>query len=303
MTQSPVYNFPQARLPLEHRPDSTNSMPAKRRKPAATKRKPKREPRFIEGIHHYCDRWCERCEFSHRCIKFTLTEELCGPGTAMRDGASQTVFDALSRVFTEARSEIERAAKKNAFDDEETLAAGVAVEKRLQRRALRSGSRETKAALTYAHMADEWFNNELKLPLQRVRDLERRVHQGLVSVAFAKGELVRLNDCVESIRWYQHLIYVKLCRAFSSRVEETEDRQTGVLDSDGSAKVALIALDNTIEAWTALQSLFPEKTDSVIEILVHLDRLRTATTKRFPKARKFKRPGFDEKQPRKKRRR
>ena len=162
-------------------------MPAKRRKPAARTRKPKPEPRFIEGIHHYCDRWCERCEFSHRCIKFTLTEELCGEGAAMRDGASQTVFDALSRVFTEARIEIERAAKKLGTDDEATLAACVAVEKRLQRQALRTGSRETKAALTYAHMADEWFNNELKLPLQRVRDLERRVHQGLVSVASGKS--------------------------------------------------------------------------------------------------------------------
>ena len=269
-------------------------MPAKPRKPAAKSRKPNRAPRFIEGIHDYCDRWCERCDFSHRCIKFTLTEELCGEGAAMRDGASQTVFDALSRVFTEARREIEKAAKKLGTDNEAALSAGIAVEKRLQRRALRTGSRETKAALTYAHMADEWFNNELQLPLQRVRDLERRVHQGLVSVASAKGELVRLNDCVESIRWYQHLIYVKLCRAFSSRIEESDDHQRRHLDSDGSAKVALLALDNSIEAWTALQSIFPEKTDSVLEILVHLDRLRRAATKRFPKARKFKRPGFDE---------
>jgi len=34
-----------------------------------------------------------------------------------------------------------------------------------------------KAALTYAHMTDEWFNNELKVPLRHVRDMEKRVRQ------------------------------------------------------------------------------------------------------------------------------
>lgn len=274
-------------------------MPAKRRQPASPAPATASE-RFIPGIHHYCNRWCERCEFSHRCMKFVLTEQMCGSDTAVRDSGTQTVFDALSRVFEEARRDLDKAASKLGVEvDDDSLRASIAVEKRIQRQARRTGARESKAALTCAHMTDEWFNNELKVPLQHVREMKKRVQHGTMSVAKAKGDLVRLNDCVEVIRWHQHLIYVKLCRAFSSRVEEGSSR-AAQKDSDGSAKVALLSLDESIAAWGVMRDIFPEKTDSVLEILLQLDRLRKAVEKKFPKARKFKRPGFDESLPRKK---
>ena len=31
-------------------------------------------PHLIPGIYNYCDRWCERCTFTSRCLTF-LTEE------------------------------------------------------------------------------------------------------------------------------------------------------------------------------------------------------------------------------------
>ncbi len=30
---------------------------------------------FIPGIFNYCDRWCERCPFTARCMKFAMTRE------------------------------------------------------------------------------------------------------------------------------------------------------------------------------------------------------------------------------------
>ena len=287
-------------------------MPAKRRKPTPTKRtKPAprgrrkfdpANPHWIPGIHYYCDRWCERCEFSHRCLRFALAERIHGSGGARKMAGARTVFDALDRMFQETRHELDEAARSGIRSgDERSVAAHVAVEKRLHRRALSAGARETKAALTYARIVDEWFNNELKLPLEHVRSLEERVHKGLIRVSDAKGDLVRLNESVEIIRWHQHLPYVKLCRALISRVEEDTAREgSRNRDSDGSAKVALVSIEESIAAWTQVSEMFTEKTDSVLEILVHLTRLRRAIEQRFPKARKFKRPGFDEK-PRRKR--
>ena len=279
-------------------------MPGKRR--SSSGRKPRRvldpdDPHFISGIHHYCDRWCERCLFSHRCFKFAYTEQLLGPVSLPKRRATQTVFDALSRVLSEARHDLENAARKLASSggDDQKLVANVAVEKRIQRRALRTGARETKAAHTYARMVDEWFNNELQLPLRYIRSLEARVRDGTLSVTDAKGDLVRLNDSVEVIRWHQHLIYVKLCRAFSSLVEEEGSKSRKPKDSDGSAKVALLSVDHSIEAWSQLCAMFPVKSDSVLEILVHLDRLRRGIVTKFPKARRFSRPGFDKQRARK----
>lgn len=55
-----------------------------------------------------------------------------------------------------------------------------------------------------------------------------------------------------------------------------------------------IGIDRSIGAWGKLQEYFPEKTDSILDILLHLDRLRRRAEELFPQARNFKRPGFDD---------
>ena len=261
--------------------------------PAPRRRKPNpRNPRFIPGIYDYCDRWCERCEFSHRCAKFAMLSHARHDDPRTRDRENRKFWEALEATAPVVKTR-RRAVKKIAAA---SIEAAAAQEKRLDRRARALGQRETNAALTYSHMVDEWFNNELRLPLQHVRSLERRVEKGLVSVPAAKGELVRLNDCVEVIRWYQAFIYVKLSRAFMSLAEEENERTPAAArDSSGSAKIALIAIERSLAAWVAMRAMFPEETDSMLEILVHLDRLRRSVRKKFPRAKSFHRPGFDDK--------
>ena len=271
----------------------TGSMPPPRRKEPDP-----RNPRFIPGIYNYCDRWCERCEFSHRCAQFAMRSHDRPDDPRTRDNENRKFWEALDSAPASgtAAFKTKRRMAKPQPASAATIEAAAAHEKHLDRRARALGQRESNAALTYSHMVDEWFNNELRLPLQHVRNLECRVEKGLVSVASAKGELVRLNDCVEVIRWYQAFIYVKVCRAFMSLVEEQDDRSLAtVRDSSGSAKAALIATERSLAAWVAMRGMFPEETDSMLEILIHLDRLRRSVQRKFPKAKSFKRPGFDDK--------
>jgi hypothetical protein len=275
---------------------------ASKKAPAKKPRAPKRrkldpdDPHFIKGIYHYCDRWCERCEFSHRCYNFAVNERYFGDDPEARDMSNQKFWDTLERIYDDAKKSLNKSLKKLAGSAElPSIEAADAHEKHVERRARAIGQKETKLALTYAHMVDEWFNNELRLPLQHVADLEKQVEFGHVKLTEAKGDLVRLNDCVEIIRWYQHFIFVKLGRAFSSLVEEQENEAFAVeRDADGTAKVALISIDRSISAWSALSEMFPEKSDSILEILVNLDRMRKGMESKFPNARKFIRAGFDE---------
>lgn len=266
--------------------------------PPRRKKPDPRNPRFIPGIYNYCDRWCERCEFSHRCAQFAMRSHDRPDDPRTRDNENRKFWEALDSAPARGAAAIKtkRRTAKPQPASAATIEAAAAHEKHLDRRARALGQRESNAALTYSHMVDEWFNNELRLPLQHVRNLECRVEKGLVSVASAKGELVRLNDCVEVIRWYQAFIYVKVCRAFMSLVEEQDDRSpAAVRDSSGSAKAALIATERSLAAWVAMRGMFPEETDSMLEILIHLDRLRRSVQRKFPKAKSFKRPGFDDK--------
>jgi hypothetical protein len=83
-------------------------------------------------------------------------------------------------------------------------------------------------------------------------------------------------------------------RAIEADLRKRPEILDGLLrDSDGSAKVALIAIDRSIAAWGAMRNHFPEQEDTILDLLVHLDRLRRKIEKTFPDARAFVRPGFD----------
>jgi acyl dehydratase len=64
-------------------------------------------------------------------------------------------------------------------------------------------------------------------------------------------------------------------------------------DSDGSAKIALIAIDHSIIAWAVLSTRLPELHQTSLHAMLTLDRLRRAVEKDVPNARPFVRPGFD----------
>ncbi len=106
-------------------------------------------------------------------------------------------------------------------------------------------------------------------------------------------EAAGIYDAVEVIRWYQHQIYVKLKRALLKDDSINGEDEISQNDANGSVKVALIGMDRSLGAWGSLREYFLEKTDSILDILLHLDRLRRRTEELFPQARSFKRPGFD----------
>jgi hypothetical protein len=146
-----------------------------------------------------------------------------------------------------------------------------------------------RAGLKYIKMVDQWF----KEGEAALRDKEEEIlAQAKLGVTKVKEAVASLTDVVEILRWYQHQIYVKLTRGLDAD-KAYEATSEFPKDSDGSVKVALIAMDRSIAAWLRMMEFFPDRTDSILTLLVHLDRLRRAAEKEFPEARKFVRPGFD----------
>jgi len=146
-----------------------------------------------------------------------------------------------------------------------------------------------KAGMKYVKMVDQWF----KKGEAALRDKEEEIlAQVKLGVAGVKEEVASLTDVVEILRGDQREIYVKLMRGLDTH-DEVEAASEFPKDSDGSVKVALIAMDRSIAAWLRLKEFFPDKTDSILTMLVHLDRLRRAAEKQFPSARSFVRPLSD----------
>ncbi len=237
------------------------------------------EKRFIPGMYNYCDRWCERCPQTSHCLNFSISEEEFSDPEA-QDIRNKAFWNTLSGILGETLELLRESAKRwgidlemlGSMDDSENLKAkDVAAESHLL----------SRAARRYAELVEDWFREE-------------ETH--FFETAAAAREGVRLEEAFEVIRWYQYFINAKVIRAVRGKIEEEEEEEWCdgfARDSDGSAKIALIAMDRSIAAWAVIRYYITVGAKEVIDLIAFLDGLRQAVEKAFPSARSFIRPGFD----------
>jgi len=249
------------------------------------------DPRFIAGVYNYCDRWCERCPLTSRCMNFALSEEHFDDPQAL-DMNNKVFWQKLSEMFQLTLEMVKETAKEQGIDLDSIDLQAVADEQESIRDAAENYEC-CRAAKTYGPMVDNWFDSAKELFEEKADDLNLEARLELPDSNPAK-EATSLKDSVDIIRWYQHLIYVKLARAIRGTLGKTlQSLDEAIKDSNGSAKVALIAIDRSIAGWGQMRQHFPERNDDILDILVYLDQLRRKTQTLFPDARAFVRPGFD----------
>ncbi len=227
-------------------------------------------PDLISGIYNYCDRWCERCPLTSRCLVYA-TEQEDNDSPESQDMRNELFWRKLNTVFQETRELVVAWAREAGVD---LNGATETHETRCKsKRQLVDNHPLTKIGKKYANTASDWF-----------REFDQAV------------ELGDLEDAREVIQWYQYQIAVKTMRALSGRKEELDDPEIADYpkDSDGSAKVALIGIDRSMAAWRMMQLSMPERGESIVPLILQLERLRRRLEKSFPQARDFIRPGFDE---------
>ena len=108
-----------------------------------------------------------------------------------------------------------------------------------------------------------------------------------------KKNVVTLHDAIEIIQWYCFFIPVKLSRALLDYDADAQDTEMAY-DNNGSAKIALIAVDRSIQAISVLIAKLEKEQDELLNLLSTLFKIKKLTEKTFPNARSFVRPGFDE---------
>jgi len=270
---------------------------------------------FISGIYNYCDRWCERCAFTSRCFLYATEQadpDLDNP--EVRDINNEKFWRKLESIFRDAAELIAEWAAENNVDPE---SIDVSEEMAERERELEKAEQNelSQAAHRYATNVENWFREEL--------GSNETVHHDAGKTSEEDYQQFEIEDALEIIRWYQFLITVKLVRALSGASETSEEpdddddlsmdflsgfetmddddvdydeviARTARMDANGSAKVALVAIDRSIGAWRALQISLPEKSDTIKPMLIELGALRSAAEARFPRARDFIRPGLDE---------
>jgi hypothetical protein len=247
-------------------------------------------PDFISGIHNYCDRWCERCAFTMRCGVYAIEDADAAADSDSQDINNAAFWARLASIFEETKEMISEWARENGVDLSESALVEAGQQNEKDREEVKAHPL-ARAAEQYAWATNEWFENQ-------PTEVETSTDAGLVAETIDDD----LSNYTAVIRWYQFFIPVKISRGLLSRINEADDNEADDneaddienRDSDGSIKVALIAIDRSLSAWRLMGELRPTISDFVQGMLLDLERLRINAEREFPKARDFIRPGFDE---------
>jgi hypothetical protein len=251
--------------------------------------------RLIPGVYNYCDRWCERCTLSARCRVFqhqlvfdAATKAGCSLEQAM--DRAESAVDLLDGPEPPVPPswERERSALLDVVNREPTqaeMARWLGSEKR--RRAWADAQPISRAAQDYMHLS-----------LDIVIALEKLARPDADPLAVA---------ALHAIHHHSFLIRSKLYRAMSgswTRFDPTadpddddvdDDDEFAVHDANGSAHVALRAIVESREAWQTIAASPRLASSGVAPAMIRrLAELETGVSARFPGARSFKRPGFDD---------
>jgi hypothetical protein len=232
------------------------------------------EENFISGIHNYCDRWCERCGFTARCRVFAMEQEY---SDEQRDINTEAFVQNLANIFADAKAMILEKAEEFGFDpfglsDEEF--------REIQKR------------------QDSFIDSQdLTMLAERYSVEAGRTLDAKEELLAADPEDEAEAEVIGVLYWYQHFIAAKIQRSLLGMLdvdgfEDSAELNDPQSDANGSAKVALIAIERSLLAWTYVIS--PKNADRVRPLIELLEKLKHITEEKFPKARDFVRPGFDE---------
>jgi hypothetical protein len=253
-----------------------------------------KDSKYIPGIYNYCDRWCERCPFTSRCLNCTLVNEQFGDLENI-DELNEAFWEKFSEMLHGTLAMIRDIAKEQGIDldamDAENDHGHDDVHKEKPLAHLISHASEG-----YAKSVDRWFDSNEYLFLEKEEEMNRiRIISQQSNPLQNSQDIQDINDAVEIIRWYQWQIHVKLKRAIDgASMRESIDLDEFPKDSDGSAKVALIGIDRSLSAWKVLLTVFPGQKKQILDFITKLEHIKNRVENQFPDARNFIRPGFDE---------
>lgn len=245
------------------------------------------EEHFIAGVHNYCDRWCERCPFTARCRVFSNEQKLSDEAKDPADPAFwqnikksfEDVLEMLNKMMENMGIDTSEADKIESPEPDPDISA---LERTLREKTLR-----------YANAVNDFFQENKFFFEQKGQELEKQIENGHpVDVEHWQF----FQDAVEVIQWYQYFISAKVHRAVTSleHLGTFDDAQQN--DSNGSAKIAVIAIERSLGAWEVVRQHLPEKREEIFELQRQLQHLRSEVERHFPGWVAFHRPGFDDEQ-------
>ncbi|MFV0592325.1 MAG: hypothetical protein ACK5M7_13135 [Draconibacterium sp.] len=238
-----------------------------------------KDENLVPGIYNYCDRWCERCTMTRHCMTYLHEQEMKTGSHQIPDEENKNFWEQIRLAWEVTLEMIEDDAERLGVDlaEVEDIELPEHIETPLEVQAKEYGSRMHD----YLE-ANQQFMAEKAEQLVMITD---------------KASIIKYKDALEVIQWYYFFIGAKVHRAhldLEERQKDTDDEYNIYSDNLGSAKIAIIAIERSMDALSVLYAGFSEKEDDILKFLVELSSIKKQLLKTFPGVMDFKRPGFDD---------
>lgn len=242
----------------------------------------------IPGIYNYCDRWCERCNFTERCSVFASEKEFEKIAEAPEGQQEKLIAEMEERIFGFDENDEFEDFDEDEMDDFPYINQEIDEEeyekeqndlfsprKQAERHPLVIKVRE------YSDLSNEWLTLQ---DANTKNNIQKLLANGTADIIFG---------ALDVIGWFHFFLFTKIERAMNGHYE-MEENEFAEGDMNGSAKVALLGIDESIEAFTMLQLHLRSEKSAIKNFRKLLEEIRTEAEQIFPDARSFIRPGLDE---------
>ncbi|WP_373523082.1 hypothetical protein [Aquiflexum sp.] len=255
------------------------------------------DPHHIPGIYNWCDRWCEHCKMTSKCYLYAQEQE--DKAIMESDLDHDEKMEKIKEKLTETMEMLSEAAEEFEMDEED----------------MEELDEEEQDEMMHDHQI-----SQIKIDIHPLSDLSEIYMKECMDWVESKGkdtllgylvqskipeeicdqnEIEKLKKVIshlESVQWNQTMIPAK-CRGalnYFSDKSFWDDYPIEERAYNGTAKVALICIQNSINAWQGILFWSKDEEELILPLLDKLIQIKQMLEEEFPNAYKFIRPGFDE---------
>lgn len=232
------------------------------------------DPTLIPGIYNYCHHRCERCPFTTRC--FSYREE-----QAQVRGGADHLADHVEANFRRTAALMRGWSEQHGIDLED----------------LQDIARPEDVELEPKRADQTVDRDPLQLAAWQYFDEAYDIVEPLRTLSVFHAWPSAVGAAIDTIAWHSGMIPAKVGRALHGLACRGGHADDDPVQNDwnGSAKVARLAIAESLGAWNTLFAAGQTPSDaSIRQIARLLERIDRGLDERFPLAMDFVRPGFDE---------
>ena len=239
-----------------------------------------KDENLVPGIYNYCDRWCGRCTMTRKCLTYLHEQEMRKGDTSgkSQDLANEEFWEQIRLAWEVTMELIEEDAERLGIELENV--PNVELPEHIE-------SSVEITAKDYGKSMHKWLEENLEFMQQKTEQFV---------VINDEASIIKFKDALDVIRWYCFFIGAKVHRAhldLKERQNAPDDEFSVYSDNLGSAKIAIIAIDRSMNALSLFYAELKEKEDDILKFLTKLSGIKKQMLKTFPGVMEFKRPGFD----------